>query len=249
MAKGRILGVDVDIIDKDQLLDRITESVRLKQKDLYPYVNIHAVNLAHGDIAFRNLLNSAGTVYCDGEGVRLGARILGWQLPPRIVLTYYLWELCEAFEKEGISVYFLGGREGVLENAIQNVSKRFPGLKIAGSHQGFFQKTGTENEKVVQSVSRSDADVLFVGFGMPLQEHWIAENMHRLDVHAILPCGSMIEYTGGAKRYTPAWMADHGMEWFYRLMQEPGRLWSRYLIGNPLFLLRVVRQRLRGDRG
>jgi len=249
MGKARLLGVDVDIIDKVQLLDRIRESVRQKRKDFYPYVNIHAINLAQGDQRFRDLLNSAWTVYCDGEGVRLGARILGRHLPPRIVLTYYLWELCEAFEKDGISVYFLGGRQEVLEQAVSTVKERFPGLKIAGAHYGYFQKSGTESENVVESVSRSGADVLFVGFGMPLQEHWIAENLDRLQVHAILPCGSMIEYAGGAKRYTPAWMADHGMEWLFRLMQEPGRLWTRYLIGNPLFLLRVLRQRAGGNRG
>jgi N-acetylglucosaminyldiphosphoundecaprenol N-acetyl-beta-D-mannosaminyltransferase len=249
MGKAQILGVDVDIIDKDQLTDRIRESVRQKKKDLYPYVNIHAINIAQEDRQFQELLNSAWTVYCDGEGVRLGARILGWRLPPRIVLTYYLWELLEAFQKEEMSVYFLGGREEVLKDAVANVRERFPRLKIAGSHYGYFQKTGTESDTVVESVARSGADVLFVGFGMPLQEHWISQNIDRLEVHAILPCGSMIEYAGGAKRNTPAWMADHGMEWLFRLMQEPGRLWSRYLIGNPLFLLRVLGQRVRGNRG
>jgi N-acetylglucosaminyldiphosphoundecaprenol N-acetyl-beta-D-mannosaminyltransferase len=249
MDKARLLGVDVDIIDKDQLLERIRESVRQKRRDLYPYVNIHAINLAQGDEGFRTFLNSAWTVYCDGEGVRLGARILGWRLPPRIVLTYYLWELCAAFEREGVSVYLLGGREDVLERAVSTVRDRFPNLKIAGAHYGYFQKTGTVSDSVVESVRRADPDVLFVGFGMPMQEHWIAQNLERIQAHAILPCGSMIEYAGGAKRYTPAWMADHGMEWLFRLMQEPGRLWTRYLIGNPLFLLRVLLQRVRGDRG
>ncbi len=249
MGKAQILGVDVDIVDKDQLLDRIRESVRQKRRDLYPYVNIHAINIAQGDREFRKLLNSAWTVYCDGEGVRLGARILGWRLPRRIVLTYYMWELLEAFEREEMSVYFLGGSEEVLQRAVANVRERYPKLKIAGSYFGYFQKTGPESDTVVESVARSGADVLFVGFGMPLQEHWIRQNMNLLAVHAILPCGSMIEYAGGAKKYTPAWMANNGMEWVFRLFQEPGRLWSRYLIGNPLFLLRVLGQRVRGNRG
>jgi N-acetylglucosaminyldiphosphoundecaprenol N-acetyl-beta-D-mannosaminyltransferase len=89
---------------------------------------------------------------------------------------------------------------------------------------------------------------VFVGFGMPLQEYWIDDNREALRAGIVLPAGSMIDYIAGAKRQTPAWMANNGLEWLYRLAKEPRRLWRRYLIGNPLFLLRILVQRIRSGR-
>jgi len=95
---------------------------------------------------------------------------------------------------------------------------------------------------VLASIRSANPDLLFVGFGMPLQGEWIQTNLADLAVPAILPCGSMIEYASGRKALAPAWMSNHGLEWLFRLIQEPRRLWKRYLLGNPLFFLRVVRQ-------
>ena len=244
MDRVYVLGVEVCTIDSKGLTDRIITGVKDGQRRVYPYVNVHAVNLAHNDASFRDFLNQSGNAYCDGEGVRLGAAILGKRLPPRIVLTYYYWELCEVFEREGLSVYLLGSRQEVVARAVGETQRRHPRLKVAGSHHGFFSMEGVESDGVVRQVNESGADVLFVGFGMPLQEHWIAENARMLQARAILPCGSMIDYAGGARHLTPPWMADHGLEWLYRLLQEPSRLWSRYLIGNPLFIFRILKQRV-----
>jgi N-acetylglucosaminyldiphosphoundecaprenol N-acetyl-beta-D-mannosaminyltransferase len=246
MAKCRIAGVEVDIISKDRLQESIQESVRLQRRDVYAYVNIHAINLAQENDGFLDVLNSASVVYCDGEGVRLGARLLGTRLPPRVVLTYFVWELWSACEQHGTTVFLLGGKRGVAEEAVAIMRKRFPRLVIAGCHHGYFEKTGPESDRVVSLVNSVRPNILFVGFGMPVQEQWIGRNLAALHVNAILPCGSMIDYAAGRKSLAPAWMSGHGMEWLYRLLQEPGRLWKRYLVGNPLFMIRVFRQRVAG---
>jgi len=244
MDRVRILGVDVSAVDSLALTRNIARTVKSREQTVFPYVNIHAVNIAYTEPRFRQILNESGNAYCDGEGVRLGAGILGRRLPPRIVLTYYYWELCQALESEGMSIFLLGSRDEVVAKAVQETKKRHPRLKVAGYRHGYFEKHGMESEAVVRQVNESGADILFVGFGMPLQEYWIAENASKLKVHAILPCGSMIDYAAGTRHLTPRWMADHGLEWLYRLIQEPSRLWTRYLIGNPLFVLRVLQQRL-----
>ncbi len=246
MPKGNILGVNVDVIDKDGLHEAIGSSVAGHGKDVYAYANIHAINLAQDLPQFKAFLNSAHVVYCDGEGVRLGARLLGFTLPPRVVLTYWAWELCAFCADEGYSVYFLGGHENVIALAADRAARRFPQLKIKGWHNGYFDKQGPENDTVLRCINEAAPDILLVGFGMPMQEEWIGANLSHLESRVILPAGSLFDYMSGTKSIAPEWMANHGLEWMYRLMQEPGRLWKRYLIGNPLFFLRVMLQSIRG---
>lgn len=248
MDKVNVLGVGIHVMEKAGLHAAIDASIAGNRRDVYAYTNIHAINLAQEDQSFRGFLNDAHVVYCDGEGVRLGARLLGYHLPPRIVLTYFIWELCRDAEARGYRLFFLGSQTDRVNEAVRRIRERFPKVRIAGCHHGFFPKTGKESDHVVEMIRAACPDILFVGFGMPLQENWIAANMHRLEVKAILPCGSMIDYAAGRKSFAPAWMSDHGLEWLYRLGQEPGRLWKRYLIGNPVFILRVLWESLVGEK-
>ncbi|MCZ6776961.1 MAG: WecB/TagA/CpsF family glycosyltransferase [Ignavibacteria bacterium] len=246
MSKVDILGVHVDNIDKDEVQRRIEESITQNRKDVYAYVNINAINVPRRNPRFRDILNRASVVYCDGEGVRIGARILGVQLPPRIVLTYWVWDLCRLVEHKGFTVFFLGGTEDTIERAVKNVRDRHRRIQIVGWHHGYYQKNGAGNDKVLDMICKAKPNILFVGFGMPMQEEWIESNLERLEANAILPSGSMIEYIAGNKHPAPLWMANHGMEWVYRLIQEPRRLMGRYLIGNPAFVFQVLLQAKKG---
>jgi len=248
MPKGNILGVHVDVINKDGLHRAIGLSVAGHGTDVYAYANIHAINLAQDLPQFKAFLNSAHVVYCDGEGVRLGALLLGFALPPRVVLTYWAWELFAFCVAEGYSVYFLGAHENVVALAADQAARRFPQLVIKGWHHGYFDKQGQENDSVLRCINEAAPDILLVGFGMPMQEEWIGANLPGLEARVILPAGSLFDYMSGTKSIAPEWMANHGLEWMYRLMQEPGRLWKRYLIGNPLFFLRVMLQSIRGAK-
>lgn len=243
MPDREILGVRVSGMGQEELEQDLLSCVRGNTKSLFAYVNVHAVNTARRDPRFREILNSSHISYCDGEGVRLGARILGWRLPRRIVLTYWIWDLCALFEKEGVSIFLLGARPGVAEYAASRLVSSFPHLRIAGVHPGYFNKEGAENDSVIAAIEKASPDVLFVGFGMPLQELWVEENFRRITARAILTAGSMIDYVAGVKKTTPGWMADHGMEWLYRLAQDPVRLWKRYLLGNPVFLFKILMRR------
>lgn len=248
MHSVQVLGVRVNVVGQKALNEEVSRCVREGEKQVFAYVNVHAINLTQRDIRFREELNSAGVVYCDGEGVRFAARLLGVRLPPRVVLTYWIWDLCDLCEREGLSMFLLGATEEVVNASVQRMQKRFPSLKIAGWHHGYFHKQGEQSRHVVDMINHARPDVLFVGFGMPMQELWIADNFDIIRAHAILPCGSMIDYTAGKKSFAPAWMADNGMEWLYRLFQEPGRLWKRYVIGNPVFICKILLQLVKEGR-
>jgi N-acetylglucosaminyldiphosphoundecaprenol N-acetyl-beta-D-mannosaminyltransferase len=248
MPKVNILGVHVDVIDREGLHREIDESICHHEKKVLAYANVNAINIARRDEKFLEFLNRSSAVYCDGEGVRLGARLLGHKLPERIALTYWIWELCSLMEKNGHTMYLLGSTERVVNRAAANLKSRFSKLVLVGWHHGYFQKSGPESDTVVDMINMAKPNLLFVGFGMPMQEDWINDNLVGLEANVILPAGSMIEYIAGMKGIAPSWMSNHGLEWLYRLLEEPGRLWKRYLIGNPIFLVRVLLQRLMKGR-
>jgi N-acetylglucosaminyldiphosphoundecaprenol N-acetyl-beta-D-mannosaminyltransferase len=245
MANVDVLGVGVAPIDEAQLLAEVRCALANRRGSLFAYINVNAINLAHDLPWFRDFLNSAECAYCDGEGVRFGAGILGRMLPARIALTYFFWEICAEAARNDYSIYLLGSHDHILSEAVTRIQARYPGLRIAGTHHGYFAKDGTASEEVVAEVNAAKPDLLFVGFGMPLQEEWLQRYRSSIAVGAVFPCGSMIDYASGLKSIAPRWMRRNGMEWLYRLFQEPVRLWKRYLVGNPLFIIRVIRQRLR----
>jgi N-acetylglucosaminyldiphosphoundecaprenol N-acetyl-beta-D-mannosaminyltransferase len=245
MDKVNVLGINVARLTTSDLTDQIRLHGKDGTKRVMAYVNVHALNLAQNNDRFRSFLNGADVAYCDGEGVRLGARILGRSLPPRTVLTYWIWDICALCQEQNMSIFLLSGPAPTVDEAARKLRVRFPSLRVAGWHHGFFNRSGEENEEVIRSINAARPDILFVGFGMPAQERWIEENIGRLNVKMIFPSGSMVEYVAGRRHVAPEWMANHGMEWLFRLGQEPVRLWKRYVIGNPLFLLRVIGQRMR----
>jgi N-acetylglucosaminyldiphosphoundecaprenol N-acetyl-beta-D-mannosaminyltransferase len=243
-----IVGVKLTLLDWDSLLHVVAEVAASQQKVLVASGNTFSFNLAYENEWLRAFLNQADIVRLEGEGLRWGARILGYETPKRLVFADFVWDIARTSADNGFSFFLLGSRSGVAQRTADRLTEQFPTLKIAGINHGYFDKTSgsPENEAVIQQINAAKPNILFVGFGMPLQERWLRENWHRLDVNVTFTCGALFDYISGALRRSPQWLNDHGMEWLGRLIIEPRRLWRRYLIGNPLFLWRVVRQRLRG---
>jgi N-acetylglucosaminyldiphosphoundecaprenol N-acetyl-beta-D-mannosaminyltransferase len=237
----RLLGVPVDRIDRAGLIRYAAEVVRARTRAKIMYVNIHVMNLACRDNGLSKALNHSHMVYCDGAGVRAGARILGKSLPPRMTGADWIWDLCVMCKNQGYSLYLLGGKPGRGEKAARILSKRHPGLRVAGTHHGFFNKTGSENDRVIADINNRTPDILLVGFGTPRQEKWIHNNFGRIDAHVIWAVGALVDFVSESIPRGPRWMVDHGFEWLYRLGIEPKRMWKRYLIGNLVFFGRILR--------
>jgi len=240
----------VDRITAEGLHAEVTRLVR-RRGGIVLNVNAHCLNLLHEDEGLRDFFAAADVVFCDGAGVRLAARMLGDCLPGRITYADWLPRLAALAEERGFSLFFLGARPGVAEEASARLRRSHPDLKIVGVRHGFFDHRvgSTENEAVVAEINAARPDVLFLGLGMPLQERWLMENHRRLDVGVALTGGAVFDYASGRLRRGPRLLTDNGFEWLARLLVEPRRLWRRYLLGNPLFLARVLAQRWREGVG
>ena len=245
---GRIdvLGVGVDPITVAELHAEVARLVRDSKLGLVLNVNAHCLNLCYEDRELRHALNSADVVFCDGAGVMLAARMLGSRIPVRITYAAWIWRLANFAAAEDFSLYFLGARPGVAQEAARRLRERYPGLRIVGDHHGYFDHSAgsAENEAVLEEINATSPDILLVGLGMPRQEIWLTQNRHRLDAGVALTGGAVFDYVSGRVRRGPRLLTEHGLEWLARLIHEPRRLWRRYLIGNPLFLLRVLRHHL-----
>jgi N-acetylglucosaminyldiphosphoundecaprenol N-acetyl-beta-D-mannosaminyltransferase len=239
-----VLGVGVDPITVDGLHAQIARLVRTGRLGLILNVNAHCLNLCHEDSALRDALNSADIVFCDGAGVMLAARMLGGCIPVRITYAAWIWRLADFAAAEGFSLYFLGARPGVAQEAAGRLRERYPGLRIVGVRHGYFDHSAgsDENEAVLQEINTAAPDILLAGLGMPLQERWLTQNRQRLEAGVALSGGAVFDYVSGRVRRGPRLLTKSGFEWLARLLNEPRRLWRRYLLGNPLFLLRVLRQ-------
>lgn len=237
-----VLGVGVDPLTVGDLQAEVGRLVRDRKRGLVLNANAHCLNLCYEDPKLRDFLNGAEVVFCDGAGVMLAARILGRRVPVRITYADWAWQLADFAEAQNFSLYFLGARPGVAQAAARKLKQRYPGLNVVGVHHGYFDRS--ENEAVVQKINAAAPDILLVGLGMPLQEYWLMENRHRLDASVALTGGAVFDYVSGRLRRGPRLLVSSGFEWLARLLIDPRRLWRRYLVGNPLFFIRVVRQRL-----
>ena len=241
ISKCRILGVDIAAVTYESLHAYILGCVRAKRKSPILNVNVNAMNIAMRDEHFFRLLSDCELVFADGSGIVYASRLLGCSLPGRITYADWIPELARFSSEHGLSWFLLGGRPGVAELAAKRLGEAHKHLRIAGYHHGFFDRKGAENDRVTEQIARSKPDILIVAFGMPLQEKWIDANLDALDAHVILPGGACLDYISGRLKRCPTWIGKMGLEWLYRLFQEPRRLSRRYLIGNPLFAGHIIR--------
>jgi N-acetylglucosaminyldiphosphoundecaprenol N-acetyl-beta-D-mannosaminyltransferase len=248
MKSISILGNKVTTITVDELHEEIKKIIVNDRKELVLHTNVHGINLAEKYKWLKDFRNEAYIVHCDGAGVILGAMILGFDIPCRITYADWMWQLSEYCELNGVSMYFLGGKVDVAEKAATKLRQQYPKLKIVGVHHGYFVKEGPESKHVVSAINSVKPDVLLVGFGMPEQENWIRKNWKGIDAHVFMACGACFDMIANIMPRCPKWWAEHNLEWFFRLLVEPRRLFTRYVVGNPKFMFRVVLERLRSNK-
>jgi N-acetylglucosaminyldiphosphoundecaprenol N-acetyl-beta-D-mannosaminyltransferase len=241
------MGVGIDPLTVEQLLAYVADFIEQEEHALITCVNVYGYNLAVDHPWLIDCWNKSEIVFCDGAGVILGARLLGKTIPERITYADWYWRLVQLAESAGFSLFLLGGEDGIADEAAEVLRRLHPHLRIVGVHHGFFDKTpgSPENEAVIRQINEAKPDILTVGMGMPVQERWLYDNWDRLDAHVALTGGAVFGYVSGNLTRAPRWMTDHGLEWLGRMLVEPGRLWQRYLIGNPQFFYRVLKQRLK----
>ncbi len=241
--RAEILGVEVDGLRAAELVPAVSALVERGHATV-AYANIHVVNCAQRDAALRSFLASSDLCYCDGNGVRLGAQLLGTDLPERMTGADWIWDLAAAAAERRWRVYWIGGEPGVTERAAAKLTARHPRLEVGTDH-GFHPHTGPEDDACIARINAFAPHVLLVGMGTPVQERWVAARRGRIDAPVVWCLGATADFVAGEKpRPGPEWMVQNH-EWMTRLIAEPRRLWRRYLVGNSVFLLRIGRERVR----
>lgn len=244
-ATVNVLGVRIKSLTLADLFGEVSRFVAMGVRRTVMYANVHVLNVAYGDPELRGILNAADVVYCDGFGVVLGARLLGGRISGRMTGADWIYPFCEHCVGQGHSVYFLGGRPAIAERAAEVLVTQYPALRVVGTHHGYIHEqllAGT-----IAAINAAQADIVLVGMGTPTQEKWLAAHRSEINAPVCWTVGAVFDYVAGVVPRGPRWMLDHGLEWLCRLYFEPRRLAGRYLIGNPLFLLRVLRRKMWGQ--
>lgn len=234
----RVLGVRCDAVSMEDALERIAGFAGGVTPRQVCFANADCLNLACRHPDYRAALASAPLVLPDGTGVRLASRLAGRPIRWDVNGTDLFPHLCRRLAADGRRVFLLGAKPGVADGVRSWIAQHHPGLEVAGVEHGYF--TPGEEPAVIERIRASRADVLLVAFGAPRQDVWIHEHLHELGVRVALGVGGLFDFYSFSLPRAPLWMREAGLEWSFRLWQEPGRLWRRYLIGNFTFLTRAV---------
>lgn len=233
------MGVGFDNLTKQEFVERARTMLETKERGYCVTPNSEIVYEAIYDESFRDLLNGAALVLPDGAGVVLGARILGTPMREKVAGIEFGEEICRLLAQSGGRLYLLGGKPGIAELAGENLAKKYPGLVICGTADGYFK----DEAEVVAKVNAAQPDVLFVCLGAPKQEKFIKNHFDELNVTLMLGLGGSLDGYAGAVQRAPRWMINLSLEWLYRLAKEPKRLGRMMRL--PKFVLICVREKLR----
>ena len=234
-----VLGVGFDNLTMQEAVDRGMSLLRGEGMHYVVTPNPEIVEICRENPEAKRVINGADLVLPDGIGVIKGAAMLGTPLKERTPGIEFASHLMGRMAKEGLSLYLLGAKPGVAELAAEKLSETYPGLKIAGTHDGYFKEDGP----VVDAIAASGADCVFVCLGAPKQEFWIERNGPATGAHLLCGLGGSLDVFAGTVERAPKFWCDHGLEWFYRLCKEPKRIGRMMKL--PLFLVHVKREKKR----
>ena len=242
-----LFDIPIDLGQPAELLRTIIGWTEEAQTRRVMYVNAHVVNQSRVTAGLAEALRRADLVYCDGYGVRLAARVLGRPVPHRMTGADWIWELAQLCELGGHSLYLLGSEPPLAREAAARLRRIHPRLDVVGTHHGFFDLDSSHNERVIEDINAHHPRIVLVGMGTPKQELWVDRYADQLEGAVVWTVGALFDYVSGQVPRAPRWLADNGLEWIFRLAIEPQRMWRRYLLGNPVFLRRVLTEAKRQD--
>jgi N-acetylglucosaminyldiphosphoundecaprenol N-acetyl-beta-D-mannosaminyltransferase len=242
-----VLGVPLAITDYESTLDWIDAAVAARHRGYICVAAVHTVMACQEDPALDAAVRAADFTVPDGQPLVWALRALGHPLEDRVYGPELMDRACARAARTGQKFFLYGGRnQGALVELTRMLRLRHPGLKIVGGYAPPFRElTDAEDEAVALEIKRSGADVVWVGIGVPKQEKWMARMRDRLDAPVLIGVGAAFDFHAGIIPQAPPLMQRFGLEWLYRLRQEPRRLWRRYLAYNPRFVLGFGRQYLR----
>jgi N-acetylglucosaminyldiphosphoundecaprenol N-acetyl-beta-D-mannosaminyltransferase len=246
-SRMRVLNCPIDNLSLEETLNRIELFVRSGTPHRHVAINVDKLLKARSDAALRRIIEEADLISVDGQPVVWAAQLLGGRMKGRVAGIDLMQALVERSEQRGWRVYFLGARGAVLEKMVANYRVRFPALQIAGYRHGYWA-SADEEKAVVEQIQMAKPDLLFIGVSSPKKEIFAHQHARAMGVPFIMGVGGSFDVVAGVTRRAPEWMQHAGLEWFWRFLQEPRRMWRRYLIHDMKFVNLVAREIILGRR-
>lgn len=237
-----ILGVKVSNVNLDLACENIERWIINREKRYVCVAPVSTVVDCQNDNEYRNIINHSGMTTPDGMplvwiGKMKGSKIINRTYGPDLMPAFF-----KLSERKNYSHYFYGGTSESNEILVKNLHQRFPKLKIVGQYAPPFRGTGKmEDQAVLDEINRLDPDCLWIGLGSPKQDYWMAQHRNKINVPVMIGVGAAFDFLAGTKKQAPRWMQKCGLEWLFRLLSEPKRLWKRYVFGNSRFVFLLIK--------
>ena len=236
--------IRIDLVDEEKSLSLCREYIKGDGCHQVFFINAHCFNIAENSQVYKKVLNDASLVLNDGSGIKLASLIHGFEIKENMNGTDFIPKLLDLATHENAGVFLLGATPENVDLAVANIRENYPGINIAGHRNGYF--TNQEDQEIIDQINKSQASMLVVGMGVPRQELWVSNNKDKFShVKLAIAGGACIDFLSGNIKRAPRWMQVTGIEWLFRLAQEPRRLMNRYLIGNFRFVASVVRHKFK----
>jgi len=245
-----MFGITIHNVSLQESVELIDDFLQDGEKHFIVTPNVDHVVKLQKDQEFLAVYERASLVLADGAPIVWTSHLLGSPLKERVTGADLILPVCELACKRGAGIFILGGMPGVAEKTIEKISRLYQGIQIAGCYSppfGFEQDTW-QNEKIVNLINESKADILFIALGAPKQEKWINRHLPQLDIKVAACIGAGIDFIAGVSKRAPKWTHEIGMEWLWRLACDPGRLWKRYLIQDFAFIGILLKEYLRRSK-
>lgn len=243
MNKVKLFDCEVAAINMNETVSEVERIIKARQLTQHVVINASKVVLMNKDKNLKNIIQECPIINADGQSIVWASKFLGKPLPERVAGIDLMEELIKLSSKKGYSIYFFGAKEEVVLKVIDIYKNKYPGLKIAGYRNGYFNEN--DNNKIVEDMKKSNADILFVAFSSPKKEYWLSENIDKINIPFCMGVGGSFDVVAGVTKRAPIWMQKLGLEWFYRFLQEPKRMWKRYLVGNSKFIALTIKEKLK----
>jgi N-acetylglucosaminyldiphosphoundecaprenol N-acetyl-beta-D-mannosaminyltransferase len=245
LPRVNILGVGVNAIDMPQAVDLVTSAVSQSRKGYVCVTGVHGIMEAQKDPAFRSILNRSMLTTPDGMPTVWVGWMNGHSQMRRVYGPDFMLNVCSVSVQKGYTHFLYGGVDGVADRLKSELTTKFPGLQIVGTYTPPFRPLNrVESADLQHRISKSRPDFFWVGLSTPKQERFMAEYLPKLDAKVMVGVGAAFDIHTGRAKDSPDWVKNAGLQWLHRLLQEPSRLWKRYLINNPVFMYKMTSQLL-----
>ena len=239
--KVNILGININNVTMEEALEEIENLIKCGSSAYIVTPNVDHIIRIHEDRELKKTYDKAEIILADGMPLVIASKLLGVPLKERVTGVDLFPELCRLAKNKVYKIFLLGDKQEVIEKTTRNVLLNFPMINIVGIHHGYFNNDDT----VVKTINTVKPDILFIGMGSPKQELWIYNNIDKLNIKIAVCVGGAFSIMAGVIKRAPRWMQRAGLEWFWRLIHEPRRLWKRYLIRDMKFFYLILREKIK----